>query len=152
MTNIDTYRSSYIASGAVQSDSFISALIVKRCDDTATAGSDAPYVGRLRWTSTNNEFDLSEIVVQDVQFERGTLRRREPLILRPMSSESGELYQFDVKELEISITAYTREELVDLLHDFIVVLWNEYALEDDANLTANARELKNLMLNDFYVV
>ena len=105
MTNIDTYRSSYIASGAVQSDSFISALIVKRWDDTATAGSDAPYVGRLRWTSTNNEFDLSEIVVQDVQFERGTLRRREPLILHPMSSESGELYQLDVKELEISITA-----------------------------------------------
>ena len=69
-----------------------------------------------------------------------------------MSSESGELYQLDVKELEISITAYTREELVDLLHDFIVVLWNEYALEDDANLTANAQELKNLMLNDFYVV
>lgn len=152
MTNIDTYRRSYIASDAVQSDSFIAASILKKWDDRATANSDVPYVGCLRWTSTSSEFDLSEIIVQDVEIERGMLSRREPLVLHPIPSDSGELYQLDVTELEISITAYTREELVDALHNLIAVLWNEYALEDDANLTTNARVLKNRMLHDFYVV
>lgn len=150
MTDAATYSARYFATGSERSDSLITALIMKSCADKATTDHDIPYLGNLRWAS--NGFDFSEIVLQDVAFEQGVLHRREPLVLHPFSSESGELYQLEIHELEISITAYSREELVDALQDFFIVLWNEYALEDDANLTVNARELKNLLLSDFCVV
>ena len=150
MTDIATYSADYFATGSERSDSFIAALTLKSYADKATSDHDISRLRNLRWATTG--LDFSEIILQDVVFERGVLHRREPLVLRPVPSESGALYQLDIDELEISIAAYSREELVDALHDFLIVLWNEYALEDDANLTINACELKYRLLSDFCVV
>ena len=58
----------------------------------------------------------------------------------------GKLQSIEDKEFGISIWGYTRLELLENLNDQIVMLWDEYAQEDDKNLTESTQQLKKQLL------
>lgn len=78
------------------------------------------------------------------------LRRKEPLLVK---------VEVDVDGLHSSAPDISFDDLVEDYQDLIsttnamcVLLWQEYALADDANLAADARQLKQRILRDFEVV
>lgn len=49
----------------------------------------------------------------------------------------------------ISCIADTKDELIQDVHSHIVLLWDEYALSDDSELSGGAKELKKRLLEFF---
>lgn len=91
-----------------------------------------------------------EIDVEDVPIGEGVvLTRREPLVLRASFRGPDDCYCAEVPGLDVPIAAYSRMELYDALRDLIAVFWMEYALEDDAKLTARGRRLKARLRRDY---
>ncbi len=97
-------------------------------------------------------FDISPLILREIALDSGVLRRNAPFVVKPYVSESHECYRAEVEELGLSISAYTRQELVEAIQDMIAVLWQEYAMEDDENLTESAAALKRRLLEDFRIV
>ena len=82
-----------------------------------------------------------------------TLRSHRPLELFVWStSEDDSFKTYRVLGLPISLMATNHDDAVGALYDLIPVLWIEYASEVDANLSPRARELKALLLRDFFVI
>ena len=99
---------------------------------------------------TTSKPESLEITLRDVKIGRGVvLRRCEPLVLRTTLCDPDGCYRADVPGLEVPISAYDRGELVDAYSELVAVLWKEYALEDDANLTARGKSLKARLLRDY---
>lgn len=91
-----------------------------------------------------------EIEVGDIPIGKGVvLIRREPLVLRASLGGPDDCYCAEVPGLNVPIAAYSRMELIDALRDLIAVFWMEYALEDDAKLTARGRRLKARLRRDY---
>ena len=86
---------------------------------------------------------LFEFRIVDVPYRHKTLHFRTPIVLEPSLSDSEGLICLEYPELGIDVFAATREELLTELQEQIVMLWEEYALEDDSRLSAPAIELKN---------
>ena len=97
------------------------------------------------------EVDLSPIPVRPAPFGEGHIVARQPIELHPVLSETKQLYRLEDEEIGISLFAYTRDELVDMLDDYIVMLWTDYAQEKDEILSGDARELKVHLLEAFEV-
>jgi len=85
---------------------------------------------------------VSPIPLQDVEYGGRVFRFRKPLVLRPCRDETGELLVIEHEPLGIHVFAESREELVDELREQIAVLWDEYACEEDRNLSPAAIKLK----------
>ncbi len=90
--------------------------------------------------------DCSEFVIHEVDCGAKVLRFKQPLELTPEPSESKQLLFLEKPDLGISVYGQTRDELLAEINEQIVVLWNEYAREDDDKLTDSALELKNALL------
>ena len=80
------------------------------------------------------------------------LRRGEPLVLSAMLSDEDGCYIAEVPEFDMSIAAYSRLDMFESLNDLICMLWEQYAEEDDDNLTPRARSLKAHLLEGYEVV
>ena len=90
------------------------------------------------------------IAIRDVRIgQHLILRPHEPLVLRASLCVPDDCYRADVPGLEMPISAYSVWELVDAFRDLIAVFWKEYALEDDAKLTARGKRLKARLLRDY---
>ena len=93
------------------------------------------------------------IAIRDVRIGRNLiLCPRDPLVLRASLCVPDGCYRADVPGLEMPISAYSARELVDAFRDLIAVLWKEYALENDAKLTARGKRLKARLLRDYMEV
>ena len=95
------------------------------------------------------EIDLSPITVDQVPYEDGQLIAQKPIALIPTLSETKQFYVIEKEELGISLIAYTRTELKDLLYEEFAFLWHEYAKEEDDNMTVGAQALKGRLLKVF---
>ena len=94
-----------------------------------------------------------ELKIQDVELAPGVvLRRRDPLVLRASQTEPDGCLSAEVPGLNTPVAGYGLDEMRDALCDLIAVLWEEYALEDSANLTARAKELKEHLIQNYAVV
>lgn len=102
--------------------------------------------GAEQFARRKNRNDVGEIVLREAATRSGVLRFRKPLRLTPTISEAGRFLLAEEPKLGISLHAETREELVAELADQIDLLWHEYALEKDENLSVSARELKRVWL------
>lgn len=90
------------------------------------------------------------IAICDVRIGRNLiLRPRKPLVLRASLCVPDDCYRADVPGLEMPISAYDPRELIDAFRDLIAILWKEYALENDAKLTARGKRLKARLLRDY---
>jgi hypothetical protein len=110
-----------------------------------------PYLDAWREIdNATSKPDSLEIAVEEVAIGGDVvLHRREPLVLRASLCAPDECYRAEVPGLELRISAYCRDELIDALRDLIAALWIEYALEDDANLTGRGKRLKARLLRDY---
>ena len=89
-------------------------------------------------------FDVSEIEIRPSM----KLRCKERLPLLAFTDEDG-WYKVHVPGLGRSISAPTRAGLVDALKEMIAAFWQQYAGEDDTNLTPRARRLKAGLLQHY---
>jgi len=97
-------------------------------------------------------YDYFTIDLPDVEFDHDTvLHRKEPTVLQVSCSDDGYLHA-DIPGIDKPICAATIEELIDMFNDFMILLWEKYALGDDAKMTAKARELKESLLRDYVAV
>jgi hypothetical protein len=88
------------------------------------------------------DLDLSPFALNQIDVSGFRLKFRSPLLLEPFLSESQQLICLEKEELDIDVFAATRAELWDGLRSQLAVLWREYALEADENLSAPALMLK----------
>ena len=95
------------------------------------------------------EVDLSPITLHEVHHEQLHLAALKPITLTPTLSETKQLYEAEDETLGVSLFAFTRDELTDLLHDELAVLWVEYARAEDEELTGEARLLKQRLHETF---
>lgn len=89
------------------------------------------------------ELDLSPFVI--VEMSSGA-PLAQPLRLYPFLSEDQQSIQLYNEDLDIDVFAATRTELLKELRGQLEMLWNEYALEDDKNLSEPAQSLKKRLL------
>jgi hypothetical protein len=92
------------------------------------------------------EVDMSPVVLDRIQFGEGFLAFRPVIQLTPAESTPTHLLRLEHPPLDIDVFARTRDDLLDELNEQVVMLWTEYAKEDDRNLTASSRDLKQKLL------
>ncbi|MBL7648025.1 MAG: hypothetical protein JNK74_17725 [Candidatus Hydrogenedentes bacterium] len=85
---------------------------------------------------------MSDFDVREVPWREKRLLFHEPLKLTPELTASRQHVILKDDALHIHVIAPTREDLQAELHEQIGVLWSEYALEADENLSDAARALK----------
>jgi hypothetical protein len=91
--------------------------------------------------------DQDPVVALDVvRVGEQTLRFVPPLILSPERNEASGLWTLRNEDLGIDVYAATFEDLPGELADQLELLWNEYALADDVELTPSAQNLKRNLL------
>jgi hypothetical protein len=89
------------------------------------------------------ELDLSPFVITEIS---SGAPLAQPLRLAPFISEDQQSIQLHHEDLDIDVFAATRTELLKELRGQLDMLWTEYALEDDKNLSAPAQTLKKRLL------
>lgn len=98
------------------------------------------------------EVDLSPFRVDEIEFDNKILRFRNPMILNPRLDESQQLICLSEPRLGIDVFAYSRDELEKELGEQITFLWEDFANCDDAEMTAQAVELKKHLLESISFV
>lgn len=109
-----------------------------RNDTVSVVASGLPLV--------NADTNTRPVVLQYVQYLGRTFRFRQYLELCPVRDETGNLLCLEHKPFGIHVFANSRKELYAELAEQICMLWDEYACEDDENLTPAAIQLKTNLL------
>jgi hypothetical protein len=87
---------------------------------------------------------VSPFVLEEVAGEGLRLRLVTPLILMP--ELVGGLVELQHAELGIIAYGATQSEAEQAFREEVLWLWRTYAVADDADLTADARQLKRVLL------
>jgi hypothetical protein len=93
-----------------------------------------------------------ELELQDpIDIGDGTyLRRKEPLLVKVEVDADG--LHSSAPDISFDDLVEDYQDLISTTNAMCVLLWQEYALADDANLADDARQLKQRILRDFEVV
>jgi len=92
------------------------------------------------------ETNLSEIKLDYIDWNGKKLHFKNDLTLTPKLDDTKQLYTIDYPKLGLTTFAHTRQELIEDIKSDIVYLWEEYALASDNELTEDAKQLKNELL------
>lgn len=99
-------------------------------------------------TSSFLQIELGEVPLVDGDF---IIPKSPPLIFYFSSNDEKPYYEIEHEELNISVYGDSLKELEKMLYEEMAFLWESYALEDDANMTLAAQELKKRLLETFEV-
>ena len=93
-----------------------------------------------------------EIELQDpIELGDGTsLHRKKPLLIKVEKTEDG--FHSSAPAISFDDFVESYEELISTTNAMCALLWREYALADDSDLSEDARELKQRILDDFEVI
>jgi len=94
------------------------------------------------------ELDLSPFRVPDIQYKGDVLSPRAPLLLQPTLSDDEQLLCLEHEPWDLLVYGQTRQELSAELREHLIMLWVEYAQEDDDVLNGPAQVLKKRLLQD----
>ena len=97
---------------------------------------------RIRKVSGIRDIDTRDINVADLLPDYLERTGSEDLYVRITLSDCKQVYEAEMKELDLCQAAHTREELVDIMESWFCFLWRQYALADDSTLTDDAIEHK----------
>lgn len=86
---------------------------------------------------------LSSIKIESV----ANLKFKVPLILEPQLDESEQLISVKDPSIGLDVWAWNKEDLILEIHEQILMLWKEYAMANPENLTSDACNLKEKLLN-----
>lgn len=94
--------------------------------------------------------DLSPITITEFECKDKKLVARPPLLIKPKVDEDADgLLVASHPALELHVFAVTREQLILELKEQLSFLWDTYAGEEPAKLTASAYKLQRELLNRF---
>jgi len=99
-----------------------------------------------RMSLIENDADTRPVTIEYVPYGNRTFHFKKYLEFCPTYDETGELLCLEYEPIGIRVFADTREELLAELAEQICMLWDEYACEDDGNLTPAAIRLKKDLL------
>ena len=116
--------------------------------DTASR-SVFPY-NIFTWTSSKSLVKDDSACYNNIDFEEIssdgiTLHLKEKLTI-PVNYEEG-WFSIDFPEVNIFIADESKDELREHFCEDFVFVWNEYAMEDDENLTSDGIAIKRWMLS-----
>ena len=89
--------------------------------------------------------DLAPITIEEIRGNGLRLIPRSPLTFTPVFDQSGKLLCAEDDLLNVHAFARDRRGLIEELERQILMLWREYALEDDDRLSAAAKRLKRAL-------
>ena len=94
---------------------------------------------------------LLMIEVEEAPLEDGNIIRpkKSPLVFHFIPSESKPHYEIEDRNLGLSVHADRIEDLKTIVREQIAILWQEFALGDDAKMTPQARKLRTRLLETF---
>jgi hypothetical protein len=92
------------------------------------------------------ELDLSPIEIDEILVNRKLLKFKSVNTFIPKLDETQQLLCIQDDNIGIDVCAESHDELYELLLQEIEILWFEYALENDDNLTNTALDLKRKLL------
>ena len=94
-----------------------------------------------------------EVEVDEIHIGGGAvLRPNEPLMLRASLCDPDGCYRADVPGIGTPLAAFSPKEMIDACSDLLAHLWEQYVLEEDANLKPRAQQIKTFLLRDYTVV
>lgn len=95
------------------------------------------------------DLDLSTFVLDTIQLDGLALKSTPTLSLEPTLDETKQLLCIEHPALGLDVFATTRELLLVELHGQLAMVWHEYALAPDVELSAKAMALKRALLARF---
>jgi hypothetical protein len=102
--------------------------------------------GRLSEYMSDNR-DLSAFYLTQFEYPDRILLFKDEVAIEPEIDESQQLMILREDQLGIDVVASTREELFQGLVNEIEILWRNYAMAPDAELSPAARRLKRRLLD-----
>ncbi len=90
-----------------------------------------------------------DVSINSFDIGNRTVRARRPLVVSIRFDREEQLFTAAVPSLEIETVGETRDDVAEGIVAELRVLWRNYALGDDARLTAGARNLKGRLLEAF---
>ena len=100
-------------------------------------------VGEIR------ELDLSPFVITEIPGSQWKLKAVQPVNLHPFLSNNEQLLCLQHEAWGLDVFAATRPELFDELKEQMLMLWSEYAREEDGALSAPALSVKSALIAQF---
>ncbi len=95
------------------------------------------------------DLDMNDFEVKRVKSEGIFLSAKNKIIIKPFLDESKQLICLDDEEIGICVYAETREKLLEELNAQIIMLWREYVLAPETDLSADAIILRHALLATF---
>lgn len=92
------------------------------------------------------KFDLSPYSLSEVVLSDLTLRFKQPLLLEPHLDESGQYLCVEEASLGIDVVCHSRDEIEEALCEEMNVLWRQYALAEEGDLTPAASRLRDELI------
>jgi hypothetical protein len=99
--------------------------------------------------SSIKDIDLSPFELDRITGENRQLRAKTVIELAPVLDDTCQFMCIDDENLGVQAYGKTREALREDLYSQIAMMWCEYALANDEDLTDDAVERKRFMLNAF---
>lgn len=91
--------------------------------------------------------DLSPLVISNIQTDKSVLRLKEELSVPVDFDPENQEYVLDYTELNISLGAQSREELLTEFCVDFYWLWLEYGKGDEDQMSEDAKQLKRRVLS-----
>ena len=109
-----------------------------------TFGPVATSLNRLVYEMS---YDTLKKKIYQIKYKNKILCFIEPYLVAPKIINKGPYkYEFNDSNFDIYVIATSHVSLEKQIKEIFLMLWEEYALEDDSNLTNKAIELKKLLL------
>jgi hypothetical protein len=89
--------------------------------------------------------DLSPIALVSATFGGRTLSIDPPLVIQLALDETKQLYVATDADLGLHALAYTRDALVEEIHEQLLFLWHTYASDDPIPLTPGAHRVRDAL-------
>lgn len=95
------------------------------------------------------DLDLSPFIIGVISGESFSLKPRRSLHLEPVLSDNEQLICIERTEWSLDVFATTRSELFEELKEQLLMLWIEYAREEDGELSSPALAVKQKLNADW---
>jgi predicted RNase H-like HicB family nuclease len=103
----------------------------------------------MKSLSNVSEPEKFYIEMKEINFNGRVLQSRDKLRFEPFYDSDIHMMAIRDPEFRMFVSGNTKEELQKEIEEVIAFLWEEYALEEDKNLTKGAIDLKNKLLDTF---
>ena len=110
---------------------------------------DDAYPKRIDEVEQIRDLDLSHFVLSEIEGRTFRLKPRNPMSLLPVLTDDEQFLCLEHAPWSLDVFATTRAELLAELKEQMLMLWQEYACEQDEVLSEPAQRVKQQLLADW---